>query len=940
MDDILLDDPRRASAKRVLEAQKQEKLKPRRTFGQYLFDLIVNTVACFVLLAINFTLFANSGNYNIFGASAILNQEVILIYAALLFVSFAITFVLSFSKNLQNALPAIIAALFVIAVINQFATFEKHSTLLLLLGNFFSESTNNLLYEYSFEIIGIAVFLMAFLLITFLKRAYRLYLVLALCAALAWIVSEAYFNTSQTYFKTTASAPALRAQNSGKTLLFLSFNNMTSPNNLRRLAGDDGKNVEMYKTFNNMLGVLAQNGFVLYPNALLPVVEHPFYNLVKLYNPNENKDPSAFIQNVALQDDYLDFTSLQYDKMRMKKSSLYELLRKKNYNINVYQTRELDTCYVDNKLAVVSCKDKINYPFALNDNNFKLADKTLLLATQWLESTGFVSSLNVPLKFLSYILPVKPLAVKPNEVYAVNAFRVFDQIADDMDRKKGNQAYFAVIDLPSDNFVYDEFCQFKKVEDWVGEKGETFADTSLTNKQKAYANQLNCVIGSLEYLLRRLDKSGQIGATTIVLAGLDNPQELLPKEIEYYPKLQAERQTLLAVKPEENYKFSADYSVCKADEILNSHFFSGKCKEFSDLETTDKNLEKIREEINQQKFDASTLAKAKDNFNEWFKSWVANNQNGNNFDYQAINSLNDNNVATFKPKSQMVVEDIVNIETEISADEVIKSEEDVAKKQGNLMPTQEPVPVVEITKTLAETSNEITDEVSNPVENVNVATKSDNVVTPDAPSVDESITDTKIKETVNQIADEPIENKMSEAVEGIEEKASTQPDEDIVEKTQAVEDVKATEVVPETLFDEIPQAEQPQASVNVDNAKIEVLTKDQNVVETVPVAADKKAEVISTKEDIINKAKQAFENKQKTEQQKKEEIRKKVKYLSDNIEELSKNQEFRQVLEAPVAQGSNLSPQELKKQYHKNLIEAADKAKNDMNIEVKVIENK
>ena len=297
-------------------------------------------------------------------------------------------------------------------------------------------------------------------------------------------------------------------------------------------------------------------------------------------------------------------------------------------------------------------------------------------------------------------------------------------------------------------------------------------------------------------------------------------------------------------------------------------------------------------------------------------------------------------MATFKPKSQMVVEDIVNIETEISADEVIKSEEDVAKKQGNLMPTQEPVPVVEITKTLAETSNEITDEVSNPVENVNVATKSDNVVTPDAPSVDESITDTKIKETVNQIADEPIENKMSEAVEGIEEKASTQPDEDIVEKTQAVEDVKATEVVPETLFDEIPQAEQPQASVNVDNAKIEVLTKDQNVVETVPVAADKKAEVISTKEDIINKAKQAFENKQKTEQQKKEEIRKKVKYLSDNIEELSKNQEFRQVLEAPVAQGSNLSPQELKKQYHKNLIEAADKAKNDMNIEVKVIENK
>ncbi len=935
MDDILLDDPRKASAKRVLEAQKQEKLRPKRTFGQYIFDLILNTLACAALLAINFTLFVNAGNYNLFASSALINQEAVLIYTAILALSFVLTFLLSFSKNLQNALPCIVTALFVIAIINQFATFEKHSALLILLGNFLSENANNFFYEYSFAIIGTTVFLIAFLLITFLKRSYRLYIVLALFAALAWIISEAYFNTSQTYFKTTASSSALRAQNSGKTLLFFSFNNLTSPNNLRNLAGEGGKNVEMNKTFNNMLGVLAQNGFVLYPNALMPVEEQPFYNLVKLYNPNENKDPAEFIQNVALQDNYFDFTSLQYDKMRMKASSLYDMLRKKNYNINVYQTRELDTCYTDNKLAVTSCKNKINYPFALNGNNFSLSDKTLLLVAQWLNSTGFVDSLNVPLKFLSYILPVEPLKVRANEVYAVNAFRVFDQIADDMDRKKGNQAYFAVIDLPSDNFVYDEFCHFKKMEDWVGEKGETFADTSLSNKQKAYANQLNCLTGALEYFLRRLDKSGQIGATTIVLTGLDNPQGLLPKEIEYYPKMQSERQILLAIKPEENYKFSADYTVCRADEILASQLLSQrKCQEFADLETTDKNLEKIKEEINKQKFGATVITAAKANFNEWFKSWVANNQNGNNFDYQAINALNDKNAKAPQPKLNIAVEEVATEEMPVTKQEDILLEPKEESTTEEITTKQTDNFVAEIQELDDETAGNTKDESEETVENIENSVTGTDVAPQDNVPQDETADLVEEKsELVAEVAETTA--TMTETIPS-EENAGN-PDDTAEQIEEDTENIKASDVIPETLFDENQQTETPREDTTTSEVKNNETVKPEATVES---KAAEKINTAPTKEEIINKAKQAFENKQKMQAVKKEEIRKKARYLSDNIEELSKNEEFRQVLEAPVAQGSDLSPQELKKQYYKNLIEAADKAKNDMNIEVKVIENK
>ena len=59
----------------------------------------------------------------------------------------------------------------------------------------------------------------------------------------------------------------------------------------------------------------------------------------------------------------------------------------------------------------------------------------------------------------------------------------------------------------------------------------------------------------------------------------------------------------------------------------------------------------------------------------------------------------------------------------------------------------------------------------------------------------------------------------------------------------------------------------------------------------------------------------------------------------ENIKDNYKGDNLRKVLEAPVVESNNLSPEELKKQYRKALKEAADKGEDIMNIEVKVIEN-
>lgn len=96
MDDIHLEDPRKFSAKQIKVTV--EKAKKHRTFWQYMFDLIVKTFILASVISIDFTLFANSGNYSLFSSSW-LNIEAQYIYIAIFAVSFVLMFIVSFFQK-------------------------------------------------------------------------------------------------------------------------------------------------------------------------------------------------------------------------------------------------------------------------------------------------------------------------------------------------------------------------------------------------------------------------------------------------------------------------------------------------------------------------------------------------------------------------------------------------------------------------------------------------------------------------------------------------------------------------------------------------------------------------------------------------------------------------------------------------------------------------
>ena len=885
MDDVKIASKRRTTTKPV---QKNRKL------WQYMFDLVIKTLLCSLIISIDFTLFANAGSYNLFSTGVYGNLEALYIYGGITAVSFILMFIASFIRPLENILLSAVFALFVVAIVNQFATFEKQSALLLLFDGVFSENINIILYEHSRLIILSVVFVLSWILLSLLNRSFLFYITLGLCAFLGWLISEAYLNPNIKYFNEVAGLPNFKKENMGKNLIFLSFNDLTSINNLKALNNDKENNEALTKAYKNSLAFYNTNNFTLYSNALVEYQDNAFYNLMSSYNSrSEDNNIENNVLLSVLKDSYFDFKTLQYDKLYMKDNLLYDYLRKNDYKINVFQTRELDTCYVNNELTASSCKEKINSPLSLNGEYFTTYDKTVILASQWLESTGLIKSTNPLLSVLQYAGSIIPSEFAPKNVYlgnlySYNSVKIFDQLIDTIDKLSGNQAYFAVIDLPSNNFVYDEFCKVKPVEQWLNSKNIPYSNTPITKRKQAYAEQINCLYGSLQKFVTQLDIMGELENTTIVIQGLNNPIELMGKKNEYYDQVQSRRNVAFAVRQAYAKKPEINHSVCSINEIINSELFDEKdCTSFDVLKTSDKNIEAVKKAINSNKPKDEDIDNAIVSFNNWFKVWSAHNDFLINQTPTIKDSYIDeaslmDGVIEDTPESEMESISLASDEADIIENTDGSTDETVAEE---IIEENEEVKEDKKTSKIEELAKKTFNEINAKVENLkNKETqKSNNII-----------------DKINNVTKD-VSNSIDNTIKTMTGKVVK-----VFDKTNT-ETVK--EVKKEVVKKQVPVI---QEAKHVDNVKDIVEEKQESI------------------KDIITKTKKAIREKEETIQN--QQIIDENQAVKEKISQQS--EELREILEAPVADGQNLSPEELKKIYH-NKIKNAVK---NTNVQIEVIE--
>ena len=98
-----------------------------------------------IVLAIDFTLFVNAGNYKIFTDFGSVNMEAMFVYAGIAAVSLVTVLLFMIILPLEDLLLSAVFAVTCVAVINLFAIFDKQSGLIVLVGEWFSSDINALL---------------------------------------------------------------------------------------------------------------------------------------------------------------------------------------------------------------------------------------------------------------------------------------------------------------------------------------------------------------------------------------------------------------------------------------------------------------------------------------------------------------------------------------------------------------------------------------------------------------------------------------------------------------------------------------------------------------------------------------------------------------------------------------------------------------------------
>ena len=851
MDDIRIDDdPRKQSAKKIKKMASENK---DRGFGGFLFDWIIKSLLVCAILAADFTLFANAGNYSIFTNYGNIAIEAGMVYAGIAVFSFVATLIMMIILPLDNLFVAAILAVTGVGIINQFATFDKQSGLLILFGEFLSNDVNAMLYRYSHWIIAGAIFVISYIILKLLKRSLLLYMTLAVVGLCAWIMSESYFSPSKPLFRQLANNPSTLDSGANNNIIFLSFRDLTSINNLKNLSEKDNSS-NAKKALQNALGVLAKNKFTIYPNAMVERDSKAFDNLIAYYNSDGDEKNNGV--SVVTQNAYFDFGSLHPDTKYLDKSSLFENLKKQGYSINAYQINGIDICKLDNGKAVTSCYEKINYPILMPSDRVPLTDRVIILASQWIVSMGFIEDINPVLGVARYVLDdIKPYSFYVDKLNAFNSFNVFDMILADIDRKNGKQAYFALIDLPADTFVYDEYCSIKHIRQWIGDNNMPIAQASLSAKQNAYFDQSNCMYGYLNKFMKQLEINGLDKNTTVVVAGVSAPALVNNLgEKDFYRKMQASQQIGLAIKPAKASNYNIDYSVCDAKQIIGSHFFSKKlCKNFASIKTTDKNLEYIKNMVKKDYYDDAYISAADKQSTVWFSDWAKN------VGYSPRRNDNSDNVV--QPSEEVVENDVIDTPIELAQPKVMKEE----------IHDEEEVALESIAKVASEASQAL-----------------DNV----AQGV--VINNTQDEESNENTAEEVIPSTLFD--NGI-----------VVEEN---EETKEPEPNPE-----------PVKQIQQDNPK-----QGYDLNQVINEAKKKAQEDVAASQQKVVEVKKAASNTQQA-------IAKNVTEKAATAKK-SQQQAIKNVLVAPKTNGKQLSPEELKKQYHEMLRQAQASSGNTIRVEI------
>ena len=562
------------------------------------------------LLSIDFILFSGSGNIELFRDSIFPIPEVSLILLGFLVFSSLIVYLVHFNKILKYCLASLVTFALVFVLYRQFSMIQQ----ILSIG-----VTSVPVHT----VVGI-VFAVICYCIFYYGNLFARFLYMVASGILFFHVYSSYIGQPNSPEFLEAYRSEKQGEGQNKRFVYFMLPNLSSYAYLSKFD-----NAESARTQTIMQGFYQKNKFTVYPKAF--TLEDAFlHNMTLSLNPESKQPSTEHILKTRLLSEYWRFFNIRHELINLKDNSLYDFFRNKNYMISAYKSRDFDMCSTNHAVSVDRCIEKINQPVNIYDIRLSILSKMNILLMEWLASMQIVNNMSSIFSFLTKFadLDNAPMVgIDYSNLYVVNSVKTFDILLQNIEEDKGKQAYFVFVDLPSNMYIYNEFCQIKPTDEWYDISSLPWIKNDLSQqRQLAYLQQTRCLYGELEYFMQQLKDKNLLDDTTIVVQGTSSVNNFKKeKEPMFNDEFIANRSVSMAIFDKKLQKKPLDWRFCSTNQILLSLLQGkNKCDKKLNLGVHEKIVSNLNNELGKLSLNISNDVSK--NFETWFESWKVVNQ--------------------------------------------------------------------------------------------------------------------------------------------------------------------------------------------------------------------------------------------------------------------------------------------------------------------------
>lgn len=574
------------------------------------FDTLLVTLFVFFLAAIDFILFAGSGDLQIVSSHYKPIAEVAIILCGIFAVAALLIVPFHSRRNGKYTVAAIVSALFVYIVFSQFFLYRQG-------------------ISFGGGLVPISIIIaLLFGGLTFVvfkqKRVFFKVLYVIAFAVMFANVYAAYSGTAEnkefeeTYnIQQKSDAPAER-------FIYLMMPNFESYAYLSMMDTDAAR-----RTQDIMQGFYQKNKFTVFSKAYVPENNY-FANMIRSFNPTSDEYSSVHRMNTKLLDGYWSFHNLKNEYIFIKNNELYDIFKQKMFNISAYKSRDFDMCHREHKINVDRCVEKINKPINLYNTQLPVTSRAGILAVEWITSMGLFTDASIIYNILGAVMDIEDVPMVGtnfNNLYVVNADKTFDILLDNIKQDTGKQAYFVFIDLPSDMYIYNEYCEIKPQNEWVTMVNLPWIRKNYKDeRQNAYLAQMRCLFGKMGEFMDGMRENGLLDNTSIIVQGTSGVNDFSTGNNDVsVEQILNNRIVNMAIYKDNADKYTTDDRFCTTNQILTEYLYPDKKCENDLTEYHQKMVDTVNQQLNL--YNRNINADKTAVFDAWFNTWKEHNAN-------------------------------------------------------------------------------------------------------------------------------------------------------------------------------------------------------------------------------------------------------------------------------------------------------------------------